>query len=147
MTDKIKIDPPLNTIRGLLQDVIERMDTLSAELRETDGALDVRPSDIRTLIHIVRKPRTLNDLSNVQGISRQAAHSSIKRLLEKGLIDFEFLEGSKRDKVAKMNQAGHALRTRHRHSFESVEKRIGDIIGTKELESLRRLLSKIAQEL
>lgn len=147
MTDEKEIDPPLNTIRGLMQDVTERMDEISDQLRHAQGGVDIRPSDIRTLILIVRKPRTLNDLSQAQGISRQAAHSSIKRLLEHGLIDFEFLEGSKRDKVASMNEAGYALRAKYRNSFEAVETQIADIISADELEHLRGLLTKIAARL
>lgn len=146
MTDEIKIDPPLNTIRGLVQDVVEHMDTLAQQIRDKEGSMAVRPSDIRTLQHIVRRPRTLNDLSEAQGISRQAAHSSVQRLLEKGLIEFEFVEGSKRDKVASMSKLGHELRTKHSRSFMAAEERIAEIIGRERLEELRKALEDIARE-
>lgn len=147
MTDKVEIDPPLNNIRGLIQDVAEIWDERTTQFRKGTSSEHIRASEVRTLILIVRKPRTINELSEYFGISRQAAHSTLQRLAEQGLINMEFVEGSKRDKVATISAKGYELRRSTGGFIAEMEDEISEIIGVDALQNLREMLEKISNEL
>lgn len=147
MTDKEQPDPPLNNIRGLIQDISEKWDERVTKFRKGTSSEHIRASEVRTLILIVRKPRTINELSEYFGISRQAAHSTLQRLAEQGLINMEFVEGSKRDKVATISAKGYELRRSAGGFIAQLEDEISEIIGPDELLALRVMLEKISTEL
>ena len=129
-----------DNIRGLIQDLSEQFDAMSDVARKQTVFADARPADAKTFMLISRHPRGLTELAKALKISRQAAHKSVQRLVEAGLIEFEFAEGSKRDKIARITKPGLEARKVGLGIAAQVEAYVKERVGEEGLEQLRRLL-------
>lgn len=134
-----------DSIRGLIQDVAERSDALSNRLRQKTVFAQTRPADAKTFMLISRRPRGLTELAKALGISRQAAHTSIQRLIAIGVVSFDYSEGSKRDMIARLTDAGYAAQTIGRGIGRDIDAMIEATIGKDDLEILRRILGVLAR--
>lgn len=132
-----------DNIRGLIQDVAEYSDALAVEIRGKTIFADITAADARTFMLISRHPRGITELAKAQNISRQAAHKSLKRLINKGVASLEFVEGSRRDKIAKLTDKGLEARKVGLEIASAVEACFRQQIGYDDLETLRRILLKI----
>jgi DNA-binding MarR family transcriptional regulator len=143
MGDEKNSRAPQNNIRGLVQDLSERLDARSNDLRAGTPFASARPADAKTFMLISRHPRGLTELATALKISRQAAHKSVLRLVEIGVVDFDYAKGSKRDMVAKVTDAGIAAQKVGRLITATIEEDIRAKIGTEDLENLRRILGTL----
>lgn len=136
---------PFHTIRGLLHDLNEQLDSIAAELREHSEFAGTRPADAKTFIMISRHPRGLTDLAKALGVSRQAAHKSVQRLVEAGVIEFTYAKGSKRDMIAQITEKGLAARKAGQDMALEIEGLISSRIGDDQTTQLRTLLLQLTQ--
>lgn len=127
-------------ISGLVQDLSERLAAWSVEARERTAFAGARPSDAKTFMLVSRHPRGLTDLATALGISRQAAHRSLGRLVDRGLVRFELMPGSRRDMVATLTEDGLRAREIGLGVAAAVERRLAERIGADGVETLRGLL-------
>ncbi|WP_068316952.1 MarR family winged helix-turn-helix transcriptional regulator [Polycladidibacter hongkongensis] len=134
-----------DSIRGLVQDLSERLDARANVLREQTDFAGSRPSDAKTFMMISRRPRSLSELAQVLGITRQAAHKSLQRLIEMELVSFEYVEGSKRDKIARITQKGQNARAQGLGIAASIEKHVHAALGEKQTDELRHLLKALIE--
>jgi DNA-binding MarR family transcriptional regulator len=133
-----------NNIRGLIQDISERLDMRSNELRAETAFASTRPADAKTFMLISRHSRGLTALAQALKISRQAAHKSVMRLVDAGVVQFDYAEGSKRDMVATLTEEGLAARKVGLGISTTIEDDIRKEIGDDDLENLRRILTVLA---
>ncbi len=138
---------PTNNIRGLVQDLSEQLDARMVELREGTENASVRPADAKMFMLISREPRTLSKLANALNISRQAAHSSVQRLVERGVVTLEFAPDNKRDKIPQITEKGQAARKIAGQNIHTLEAEISALLGEDKREKLRLLLSDLNQAL
>jgi DNA-binding MarR family transcriptional regulator len=143
MNDKNPKPVGQNNIRGLVQDLSERLDAKSNDLRSATPFASTRPADAKTFMLISRNPRGLTALSKALKISRQAAHMSVMRLVDAGMVSFEFAEGSKRDMVANLTEEGLKGRQVGLKIAATIEGAIREKVGDQDLETLRRILMKL----
>lgn len=140
MNDKKEPQVGQNNIRGLVQDLSERFDAKSNELRANTAFASTRPADAKTFMLISRHPRGLTELAQALKISRQAAHKSVSRLVDAGIVSFEFAEGSKRDMIANLTTEGLSARKVGLEIAQAIETFIRKEVGDDDLETLRRIL-------
>ena len=140
MDDKKDTRPGQNNIRGLVQDLSERLDAKSNELRSDTAFASARPADAKTFMLISRHARGLTALSKALKISRQAAHKSVLRLVEAGVVRFDYVEGSRRDMIANLTEEGLKARKVGLEIAGAVEDMIRGKVGADDLENLRRIL-------
>lgn len=145
LTDKIRYIGP-NNLRGLLQDLCEYSDALAAEIREKTVFAGTHPADAKTFMLISRHPRGVTDLAQALQISRQAAHKSVQRLVEIGVVSYDFVEGSRRDMIATLTEQGLEARKVGLQIAGAVEDHVRQRIGDEDLETLRGLLMKILDQ-
>lgn len=141
MDDKRDATPGQNNIRGLVQDLSERLDARANELRGNTAFASTRPADAKTFMLISRHPRGLTALSTALKISRQAAHKSVLRLVEAKVVQFDYVEGSKRDMIANLTEDGLKARKVGLEIAGAVEEMIRETVGNEDLETLRRILT------
>ncbi|GAB5508303.1 MAG: hypothetical protein Rhirs2KO_34660 [Rhizobiaceae bacterium] len=132
-----------NNVRGLVQDVSELFDAMANELRSKTVFANTRPADAKTFMLISRHPRGLTELANALEISRQAAHKSVQRLVEAGVVSFDYAPNSKRDMVAELTEKGLEARKVGLGIAAEVERFVCEAVGDKDLEALRRILLKV----
>ena len=136
---------PTDNIRGLVQDLSEQLDFRMVQLREGTENASVRPADAKMFMLISREPRTLSKLANALNISRQAAHSSVQRLVERGVISLEYAPDNKRDKIPRVTEKGQAARKAAALNIKTLEAEIGELLGAKRHEQLRDILRTLNQ--
>jgi DNA-binding MarR family transcriptional regulator len=134
-----------NNLRGLIQDLSERSDALALEWREKTAFKGTSPADAKTFMLISRHPRGITALASALGISRQAAHKSVQRLVDNGLVSYGLVKGSRRDMIATLTDKGLDARQVGLQIASQFEKHITDKIGEAQTETLRRLLIQILE--
>ena len=143
MDDKKLNQAGQNNIRGLVQDLSERLDTKANEIRADTAFASTRPADAKTFMLISRHPRGLTALSQGLKISRQATHKSVLRLVDAGVVSFDYAEGSKRDMIATLTTKGLEGRKVGLEIAHTIEEMIRKEVGDDDLETLRRILTKL----
>lgn len=132
-----------NNIRGLIQDISEQLDAKSNELRKETVFASTRPADAKTFMLISRHPRGLTALSQALKVSRQAAHKSVQRLVEVGVVQFDYVEGSSRDMIATLTTNGLQARKVGLEIAQTIENLVRNEIGDEDTETLRRILIRL----
>jgi len=140
MDDKKETLPRFDNIKGLVQDLTEKLDARMDVLRIGTPFEHVRPGDAKTFMLISRHPRTISELARALRITRQATHNSILRLIEKDLIRLEPAPGSQRDKIPAVTKKGHAARRWVARNLAVIEAELEEIIGKKRLKEFRKTL-------
>lgn len=135
--------PRQDNIKGLVQDLSEVLDARMGELRKGTPLEGVRPSDAKTFMMAARHPRSIAALAKSQGISRQAAHKSVQRLVDRGVVELKPSPTDNRDKLVHVTANGQTVRRLAARSLEQIEREIEDKIGKSRLEEFRRILREL----
>lgn len=132
-----------HNLRGLIQDLSEYSDILAHEIREKTVFAGTSQADAKTFMLISRHPRGITDLAKALNISRQAAHKSVRRLVEVGVVSYELAPGSRRDRIARITDQGLEARKVGLEIAAGVERNFRERIGEEDLETLRSLLMRL----
>ena len=137
--NNISLPKPNNT-KGLVQDLVEKLDSKMHAMRRGTLWEDVRPSDAKLFVLTARHQRSIADLAKALDISRQAAHKSVKRLLDRGVVELRQMPGNNRDKIVVITDEGNAARIMAAKNLEAIEFEIEQRIGKERLEEFRQTL-------
>lgn len=74
--------------------------------------------------------------------SRQTVNSVVKALEERGLVELDFSEGSRRNKDVRLTEAGHAFAKKNVAPAMAAERRAYEALEPAEREELLRLIEK-----
>ena len=119
---------------------------MANDLRKNTIFASARPADAKTFMLISRRPRGLTELASALGISRQATHRSVQRLVDVGVVSFELAEDSKRDMIATLTGQGLEARRVGMQIAATIDDFIIKKIGVKDTETLRQLLVRLRSE-
>lgn len=133
-------------IRGLIQDLSELLDQRMAELRKGTEYENARPSDAKVFMLAARKQRTAADIGKALGISKQAAHKSVQRLIEAGLVELAPAPNSNRNKIIHITDEGQKVRSHAAQSIKTIEAEIEQKIGAENKERLREILVTLLEQ-
>ncbi|MBL4799529.1 MAG: winged helix-turn-helix transcriptional regulator [Oleispira sp.] len=146
MVDKKNNLPNPTNVKGLMQDLVEKLDSKMQMKRKGTLWEDVRPSDAKLFLLTARHQRSIADLAKALGISRQAAHKSVKRLLDRDVVELRQFPGNNRDKIVVITDAGNTARIMVAKSLGAIESEIEERIGKKRLEEFRQTLLDLNDE-
>ncbi len=134
---------PLNNIRSLIQGVSDGLDAKLHAYRKGTRYESVRPSDVRVFVLALRQPRTISDLARILGVSRQAVHSSVKRLRQLKILDLQANSDHPQERRVVLTDSGAKARLAAQMQVEQMEAEIATIIGKDGLENLRSTLATL----
>jgi DNA-binding MarR family transcriptional regulator len=140
MTDEWRALIPFSNIRGLLQDLTTQLDDLTISYRKGTRYENVRKSDARVFISAIRKPQTVAEIARELEVSRQAVHSSVKRLAALKVLELRPQPGNHRDKIVTITDRGHRARVHILEHIQRMEAECAGVIGQQGLETFRALL-------
>ncbi|WP_299472942.1 helix-turn-helix domain-containing protein [uncultured Roseibium sp.] len=143
MDDKKPTHPAFTNIRGLVSDANEYLDQRMVELRKGTGLDAARPADANIFMMISRHPRTISELARDKGVSRQAVHAAVSRLVDLGALRLEPVPGNKRDKLPVPTEIGNQARQKAGALLRELEGELETAMGKDDLETLRSLLVKL----
>ena len=135
--------PRHDNIKGLVQDLTEKLDARMDALIVGTPVEHIRPSDKKTFMLIARHPRTISELARALRITRQAAHKSVLRLIEHGVIELQPAPDSKRDKIPIVTEKGQQIRRIAAQNLEKIEAEIEAKISKQRLEEFRETLIEL----
>jgi DNA-binding MarR family transcriptional regulator len=140
MPDQWRAHIPFDNIRGLLQDFTTLLDDRITAYRRGTRYENVRRSDVRVFISATRKAQSVADIARELEVSRQAVHSSVKRLADLKVVELVPQPGNNRDKLVIVTDRGEQARVHALEQIERLEKECAAIIGEQRLATFRTLL-------
>lgn len=126
-------------IKGLLQDTLEWMEERNTALR-SGSEFEGTPAEARVFAVLRGRERSISELARVIGVSRQAVHNTVHRLVESGVVEVASAPGNQRDKVVRITERGHDVQKMAAHNLRQIERELAKSIGRENLELLRSLL-------
>lgn len=92
------------------------------------------------LAKIYKKQPTISDVTKSVDFSRQATHKFIKRLQDKGLVEVNNVEHSKKHKAIRMTTFGEECYEKNKRLKIEVEKQLVNAIGEDQVTNLKNIL-------
>jgi DNA-binding MarR family transcriptional regulator len=145
MDDKAENPSDVESIRTLVYFLGLVIDHQFRERRRGTLYERVRPSDIRVFVKASHKPATISNIARELRISRQAAHKSLIRLQELGVVEVLALEGNRRDKQVKITRRGRMAGTTAAHQTYKIECGLAEVLGEDVWRSFHDSIKKLVQ--
>lgn len=138
---------PIDNIRTLLYYLGLAIDGRMSQYRRGTQYENVRQSDVRVFVRASRGTHTISDIARELQVTRQAAQSSVQRLIKLQVIALKTLPGNKRDKVVIITPKGELASRTARQQVVDLENELAEMIGNDKLEELRISLGIMLERL
>ncbi len=145
MIDKNTSEFPVQNIRSLLHEVTVSVDSYLQDLRSGTRYEKVRDSDVKVFMRAFRSSATVSDIARSLGVTRQAVHASVLRLMELKILELQAIPDNKRDKLVVITERGRHAQDTALQQISIIEDHMAAVIGKRELKVLRAQLAKLAQ--
>jgi DNA-binding MarR family transcriptional regulator len=129
-----------DNLRTLVHYLAEHMDRRLVVFRADTPFRALRPSDTKVAVIASRYPQTPSEIARKLGVTRQAIHASVQRLIEHELITFAAVKGDKREKNILITQTGYEAILFAEQNVRLLEAEFAEVIGSDGVETLRRAL-------
>lgn len=129
-------------LRTLLLRRTEWMESRVLEAASRNGYEAVTPAMNRLFGLMRSRPVGLSDLARRLGVSRQAVHEVVRQAERLGLVELFASERDARVKLVRFTQAGWAMSDCAARELHAIERSLAEVIGQRDLETLRRILSR-----
>lgn len=133
-------------IKGMMMTLLARWNEQMDRARDNTDFADIRQSDMRVFGQLRGRTVKLSVIHKEMGFTRQAAQQAVERLVERGVLKVEMVEGNKRDKMVSITEKGQELRTLAATQIRDIEDSCADIVGEEGKEALRTLLKQLVQD-
>jgi DNA-binding MarR family transcriptional regulator len=133
-------------LRTLLLRRSEWMESRVLEAAGRNGYGAVTPAMNRLFGHMRSKPVGISDLARQLGVSRQAVHEVVRQAEELGLVELVSSDEDARVKLVRFTKAGWAMSDSAARELQAIERELADLIGERDLETLRRILGRAWSE-
>lgn len=130
-----------NLLRHLLMSRSDWMERRVMALAEINGYPHVSTAMNRLFAHLGGKPLGLSELARRLSVSRQAVHKLAQEAEKQGLVEFVPSEEDGRVMLLRFTQKGWRMSEKAAASFAEIEQELAAHIGTKELQTLKRVLA------
>jgi DNA-binding MarR family transcriptional regulator len=136
-----------DNIRSLLHYLTIEMDEQMASARQGTAFGQVRPADAKIAIIASRKKRTLSELARLMGVSRQAIHLAVQRLIKMQILALEPVPQDKREKFVVITPHGHDAIALAEKQIRNMEVELAEVIGAEGVETLRATVQVLLHHL
>ena len=147
MVDEQITGVPIDNIRTLLYYLGLAIDERMSQYRRGTPYENVRPSDVRVFVRALRSTYTISEIARELQITRQAAQSSVQRLIKLQVIALKTLPNNRRDKVVMITPKGQLASRTATLQVGKLENEFAEMIGREKLEELRSSLGVILNHL
>ncbi|GEL76347.1 MarR family winged helix-turn-helix transcriptional regulator [Tenuibacillus multivorans] len=113
---------------------------ITEELWNDSSDIYISNSEWFIMARIYKKQPAISYVSKNVDISRQATHKFIKRLESQGLVEVMNVKNNKKEKCIKLTPLGEEYYEKNEALKASLEKKIADKIGEKQVAFLKDLL-------
>lgn len=139
--DKRDKDFLATNLKGLVQDMLEWMELRNQQMK-VDWEFSSTPAEAKLFAALRGQERTVADLARALGISRQAVHANLKRMIQAGFLESVPHPHSNRDKLIRITAEGRKIQSLAAINLRQIEEEIKETIGETNVENVRRLFVK-----
>jgi DNA-binding MarR family transcriptional regulator len=129
-------------LRNLLLYRTEWMESRVVERARRNGDTYLTPAMSRMFGYVARGPIGVSALARHLGVSRQSTHKLASEAARLGLIEFIDAPDDGRVKLLRFTDKGRAMSVSAVSEFRSIEEQLAETIGQRDVDELRRILSK-----
>ncbi len=129
------------SLKALLRDNLQWIEDEQARLLEDSPFANAGKAEIRLFAALRGQSRSIAELSRYLGVSRQAAHQTVHKLIAHGVVELQPAEGNRREKIVKITERGQLARALTAEHFSVIEARVAEHIGEQGLQALKQLLA------
>ncbi len=140
MVDENDAPVSQDNVRTLLFYFGLAIDDRLSQLRRGTPYEKVRPSDVRVFVRALRKSQTISEIAREMRITRQAAQSSVQRLMKLQLLELQPIPDNKRDKLVKVTPRGVLASKTAGQQIGQIEEEFASLIGQDKVEEFRKHL-------
>jgi DNA-binding MarR family transcriptional regulator len=138
---------PIDNIRTLLYYLGLAIDERMSQYRHGTQYENVRQSDVRVFVRATRGVFTISDIARELHITRQAAQSSVQRLIKLEVIALKSPPNNKRDKVVVITTKGELASKTAKQQSTNIENEFTQMIGKDKLEEFRHSLVILLEQM
>ena len=128
------------SLKALFRDSLAWFEEEQLKLLQDSPYASASNAEIKLFAALRGESRSISELSRFLGISRQAVHQSVHRLIARGIVRLESTETNRRDKLVIITDEGREVQKITAQHFKIIEKKIANNIGPENLELVRQLL-------
>ena len=130
-------------LKGLLQDVMEQMDARNTELRGDTMFANATPAEARLFAVLRGRERSISELARVLGVTRQAVHHTVHRLIDAEVVELIPAQHSRREKLVRITPTGRKVQAIAAANLRRIEAEMAERVGEAKLSTLRELLIEL----
>lgn len=134
------------SLKALLRANLQWVEDEQARLLQDSAFAEAGPSEVRLFAALRGESRTIAELARYLGISRQAAHQTVHKLIGHGVVRLEPMQDNRREKQVVITQRGQEARELTAKHFRLIENKVARKIGKAQLQVLKQLLAENLQE-
>jgi DNA-binding MarR family transcriptional regulator len=127
------------SLKGILNDTLEWMENRNAELRK-GSEFEGTAAEAKLFATLRGRPRSISELARVMGLSRQAVHTTVHKLVKAGVIDVVTSDPNRRDKMVRITVYGQQVQRMAAKNLRQIETDMARSIGRDNVELIRSLL-------
>jgi|SRR6267142_567043 DNA-binding MarR family transcriptional regulator len=129
------------TLRNLLMSRQELLyDRAFAKAAEY-GYGEVSPAMARLFIQIARRPLSISELARRLAISRQSLHETVQTACKMGLVELADDPDNRRIRIVRFTESGKRMSRTVLSVDRRMERELAGRIGTRNVETLKRILA------
>ena len=128
------------SLKALLRDSLAWFEEEQLKLLQDSPYASASNAEVKLFAALRGESKSISELSRYLGISRQAVHQLVHKLIERGVVRLESAETNKRDKLVIITEEGREVQKITAKHFKIIEKKMARNIGSENLELLRELL-------
>lgn len=130
-----------HSLKALLRENLQWIEDEQARLLQDSPFASAGRAEIKLFAALRGESRSIAELSRYLGVSRQAAHQTVHKLIAHGVVRLEPMAGNRRQKMVVITDKGQEARALTAQHFRQIESQVAGNIGKAELEQLKRLLA------
>lgn len=135
-----------NSLKALLRDALDWIENEQEELLKDSPFASASTAEMRLFAALRGESRSISELSRYLGVSRQAVHHTVHKLVTKGVVTLKHADNNRRDKLVTISEQGREVQAMTAKHFQAIERKMASTLGRERVEMLREMLLEHRQK-
>lgn len=129
-----------NSLKALLRDALDWIEKEQEELLKDSPFASASTAERKLFAALRGESRSISELSRYLGVSRQAVHHTVHKLVSKGVVTLQHADNNRRDKLVTISEQGREVQAMTAKHFQAIERKMASTLGRERVVLLREVL-------
>lgn len=129
-----------NSLKALLRDALDWIEAEQNILLQDSPFASASSAEVKLFAALRGQSRSISELSRYLGVSRQAVHHTVHKLVAKSVVTLEHSKTNRRDKLVVISDEGRKVQAMTAKHFQTIENKMAKQIGRANTDTLREIL-------